>query len=510
MEKLRKLSFLLATIFILGALATKMARPEWELYSNIATGIGVLFFLISLYYERESLKNFFSARSTRYGFNAVLMCILMLALVVLGNWIISRRDWKYDATKNKAFSLSSLTINALKNLKQPVKITAFYTYGDDEAGRSKMATLLKDYEKQSDQLETRIVDPLRNMPLVRQYNVERNGTTIIESGNQKTTINSTSEEDITNAILKVSTQKQVVIYFLQGHNEPSISDFEGGGFSAVVEELKKSNYEVKELGDLASKAKIPEDASALIIATPTVALLDHEIKAIVDYLQAGGRALILDDPRADPSLSKVLAAFKVESATNIIIDNDCNFPLAGPVVPCVLPKLGTPVTREFDNRAVLFFPETKSISQSAEQDSKATYTVVTESSNTSWGETDKERAEFNEAQDKKGPLTTGLNITKPLEGDKKGETRITIYGDASFAQNQFVNWSPWNYRLFSNSVAWLTEQENLIHLPPKDAQSDVMMLPSTQLNYILLGVVIGMPLIVLVTGIVVWVRRKKL
>lgn len=511
MERLKKISFLLATIFILGALATKLARPEWQLYSNIATGIGVLFFLISLYYERASLKNFFSARSTRYGFNAVLLTLLMLALVVLGNWVISRHDWKYDATKNKTFSLSSLTINALKNLKQPVKITAFYTYADDDAGRNKMKTLLEDYEKQTDKLETKIVDPMRNLPLVRQYGIERNGTTIIESGNQKTTVNTTNEEDITNAILKISTSKQAILYFLQGHKEPSITDLEGGGFSAVVEELKKSNYQIKELADLSSKARIPEDCSALVIATPTVALLDHEVKAILDYLAKGGRALILDDPRADASVANLLAPYQVQSGSDIIVDNDCNFPLAGPVVPCVVAKLGTPVAREFDDRAVLFFPEAKSLSYTAEKDAKATYTVVAESSDKSWGETDKERAELNEGTDKKGPLTVGLLIEKPQEGaDQKGKTKIAIFSDASFAQNQFVNWSPWNFRLFSNSIAWLTEQENLIHLPPKSTQSDTMMLSSTQLNSILLLGVIGLPLIVLITGVVVWMRRKKL
>ncbi len=512
MEKLKKISFWLASIFILGALATKVMRPEWKLYSNIATVIGVLFFLLSLYNERASLKNFFSARSTKYGFNAVIMVILTLALVILANWVISRRSWKYDATKNKSFSLSSLTVNAVKNLKQPVKITSFYTYGDDDAGRNKMKTLLDDYKKHSDKLEVRLVDPYRNMPLVRQYGVEGNGTTIVESGSQKVTVNTTNEEDLTNAILKVSSAKQVTIYFLQGHKEPSISDMEGGGFSAVVEELKKSNYEIKELGDLAAKNKIPDDCSALIIGSPSVALLDHEITAIQNYLAGGGRALILDDPRADASLAKLLATYKVQSSNDIIVDNDCNFPLAGPVVPCIGPKLGTPLAREFDNRAVLFFPESKSLSYSDNQDAKATYTVVAESSKTSWGETDKERAAFDEGKDKKGPLTVGLTITKPVEGadQKSTGTRVVIFSDLSFAQNQFVNWSPWNYRLFSNSVAWLTEQENLIHLPPKSAQSDVMMLNSTQMNYILLLVVIGMPLAVLATGLYVWSRRKKL
>ena len=511
MEKLRKLSFPIAAVLILGALATKMARPEWKLYSNIATGLGVLFFLISLFFERQSLKGFFSARSTKYGFNSAVMILLMLAFVVIANWIIARHPLKYDATKNKTFSLSSLTINSVKNLKQPVKVTAFYTYGDDDAGRNKMKTLLDDYKKHSKLLETRVIDPMRNLPMVRQYGVERNGTTIVESGGQKTTVTTTNEEDLTNAILKVSSSKQVTIYFLQGHKEPSISDAEATGMSAVVEELKKSNYAVKELGDLSAKAKIPDDCTALIVASPSVALLDHEVKAILDYLAAGGRVLIMDDPRADVSLEKLLTPYHVQTSNDVVIDNECNFPLAGPVVPCVIPKLGTDVTREFDQRAYMFFPESKSMTYSDKEDSKATYTVVAESSDKAWGETDKEKANFEEGKDLKGPLTMGLTITKPVEGGKlSNQTKLIIFTDVSFSQNQFVNWSPWNFRILSNSIAWLTEQENLIHLPPKKAQTETMMLSSTQMNYILLLIVIGMPLIVLGTGIAVWMKRKKL
>src|SRR4029450_3316706 len=128
MEKLRKLSFPLAAVFILGALATKLARPEWKLYSNIATYLGIAFFLVSLYFERASLKGFFSARSTKYGFNSVVMILLMLGLVVIANWVVARHPLKYDSTKNKTFSLSSLTVTALENLKQPVKVISFYTY----------------------------------------------------------------------------------------------------------------------------------------------------------------------------------------------------------------------------------------------------------------------------------------------------------------------------------------------------------------------------------------------
>ena len=489
----------------------KMAKPEWQLYANIVVGLGAAFFLLSLYFERSSLKTFFSARSTRYGINSVVIVLLVLGLVGLINWIASRHEIKWDTTKNKQFSLSSLSVNAVKNLKKPVKITAFYSFqGEDDGSRQKMKTLLDDYSSHSKLLEAKIIDPLKNMPLVRQYGVEHDKTTIVESGNQKQTLTTTEEEDLTNAILKVSSNKQVTLYFMQGHGEPGIADADTGGMSGVVEQLKKSNYIIQELKDFAAKPKVPDDCSTLVLASPKVQLLDHEIKGVLDYLNAGGRALILDDPRSDASLAKIFAPYQVTPENDIVVDENCNFPLAGPVVPCVVPEAGTPVSREFDNRAVLFLPETRSLTY--KEGGNEVFTAVAKSTENAYGETDKEKASYDEGKDKKGPLTVGVLVTKPAEAKEKKnpETRLAIFGDASFAQNQFVGWSPYNYQFFANSLAWLTEQENLIHLPPRNTRNDVMTLSSTQLTYIWVLVLVVLPLAVLGTGIGVWVRRKKL
>ncbi|HEY4490823.1 MAG TPA: hypothetical protein VI958_02440, partial [Acidobacteriota bacterium] len=142
---------------------------------------------------------------------------------------------------------------------------------------------------------------------------------------------------------------------------------------------------------------------------------------------------------------------------------------------------------------------------------KVSYTAVAESAETSWGETDKQRAEFEEDKDKKGPLTVGLLVTKPVEGEKKRseETRLAVFGDADFVRNAYVN-IPGNGRILINSVAWLSEQENLIHLPPKNERSDVMMLSSSQLKWIAILMMLILPGAVLTTGISIWLRRKKL
>src|SRR5262245_685516 len=159
MEKFKKISFAVACLLIIAALALKMTKPEWQLYSNIAAGVGVLFFLVSLYFERKELKTFFTARSTRYGFNSFVMILLVLGIVALANWVINRHEIKWDTTKNKQFSLSDLTINSLKNLKQPVKITGFFTETQEPEQRARMKDLLDNYKPFSKNLEIKMIDP---------------------------------------------------------------------------------------------------------------------------------------------------------------------------------------------------------------------------------------------------------------------------------------------------------------------------------------------------------------
>ena len=509
MEKFKKISFALATLFIAAALAVKLTKPEWQQYATYAIGAGVAFFLLSLWFERSELKNFFTARSTKHGFNAVVLVIFVLAIVGLANWIVNRHPVKYDTTKNKQFSLSSLTISSLKDLKKPVKITAFFTEAQEEGNRAKMKDLLDNYKVYSKQLQIQLVDPLKNPRLTQQYGIETNGTTVLESEGQKTTISTTSEEDVTNAILQITSNKKTTVYFLQGHGEPSISNFENPGISQIVDELKKKNYVIQELKDLAATGKIPEDCNTLIIAGPAVTLLDHEIKAIQTYLDAGGRALVLDDPQADASLSKLLTTYGINSGSDVVVDDHYFFPLADIAVPLIVPKQGTPLTREFNMQ--MFFPVVRSLNYKESEGSKMTYTPVAESTQYSWAETDKEKAAFEEGKDTKGPVTVGLTATKTVDAkDKKSnEMRLVVFGDENFAENAFVG-IPGNKQILLNSVAWLTEQENLIHLPPRNDRSDILMLSSTQLNYTFVLIVLVLPGLVIAAGITVWIRRKKL
>ncbi|MDP4108856.1 MAG: ABC transporter, partial [Bacillota bacterium] len=63
--------------------------------------------------------------------------------------------------------------------------------------------------------------------------------------------------------------------------------------------------------------------------------------------------------------------------------------------------------------------------------------------------------------------------------------------------------------LFVNSLGWMCEHKNSISIHPKTLEAKVLTLPTADAarwSLLFVGVI---PLIFLVAGIVVWVRRKR-
>ena len=87
--------------------------------------------------------------------------------------------------------------------------------------------------------------------------------------------------------------------------------------------------------------------------------------------------------------------------------------------------------------------------------------------------------------------------------------RIVVFGDSDFASNAFYSQFG-NGDIFINSIDWVTEQEELINLTPKDNIQRLMVPPQSVIqNIILLVVVFVIPGLVLLAGVVVWVQKRR-
>jgi hypothetical protein len=211
------------------------------------------------------------------------------------------------------------------------------------------------------------VDADRQPARVKEYNVLNYGTVVMEYGGRRENVMSDREQDLTNALIKVTTGRQVKAYFVQGHGEKDSVGSDRNGYANAVELLKRDNYTVEKIVLAQSQEGVPADASVLIIAGPTTDYLKPEVDAIRTYLRKGGKALVMLDPpvgesiRPAPTLESLLKEWSITLGHDVVIDISGMGQLLGTdaSVPVVASYPNHPVTENFN--VLTAFPLRRSV-----------------------------------------------------------------------------------------------------------------------------------------------------
>src|SRR5207245_7565681 len=127
------------------------------------------------------------------------------------------------------------------------------------------------------------------------YNAKPMNHTLVSAGSHNEPLTGIGEQDVTNAIIKVTRDTVKAVCFVEGHGEKSIASGEQDGLEGGDKALKSEGYQTKTV-NLVSSGEVPSDCSVLVDAGPKQALFPQEAGFISKYLDGGGRALLLLDP----------------------------------------------------------------------------------------------------------------------------------------------------------------------------------------------------------------------
>jgi len=125
-------------------------------------------------------------------------------------------------------------------------------------------------------------------------------------------------------------------------------------------------------------------------------------------------------------------------------------------------------------------------------------------SDKSWGKKDiNSTTTEKEAGDIDGPFDVAVAIT-----DTQGESSAKI---VVFSSSGFVNVAGGgNIDLFMNSMNWVQDLKDNISVTPKDLTTQALEITQAQILGFSALVVIVIPGIVLIAGVVVWLKRRHL
>jgi gliding motility-associatede transport system auxiliary component len=560
-QKIKIMGYISPVVLFLG-LGTYYVSGLWGALSLSLTVLGVVMALVYVVVCQDDLKRVFSARSFRSGTNMLLVICVILSLVVVVNMIGYRNFSWQDVTVQKKYELSPLTmaiIDQVNDKKATVNVTSFFwTFIDRNLSQQQNQIQVRDNRRIEDKLHDllevygdicpninfRFLDPNRELVLSREYNIQRyrGNVTIVESGtNSEMIADVDTEEEVTNALIKVLSDERRVVYFLEGHQETDMDDGSPNGLMMAATAIRDQAYLTERLNVLETGG-VPEDCKVLIIAGPKKPLLAEELTMIDDYLAKGGRIMVTADPEYDADMLDWLLAWGIRLGDDIVVDNSTAGVRqgAGPTEPLLYSyDREHPITKDL-KRTFSTMPTVRSIRLETPGEDIEISVLATTSDN-SWGERDKEQISVRnptfDPSDLSGPVPVAVSMVKKLKESRPGFTEVfsgpgsnmpsqeelrkmrldkssvraqlVVFGDTHFASNSYLRYGG-NWDLFMNAVNWLIGDERLINIRPKDPEDQTIFINQLQAGRMKLIVQFLIPLIVLLLGAwVMAVRRLR-
>jgi gliding motility-associatede transport system auxiliary component len=451
------------------------------------------------------------ARQTKYTAYAALYIVVVLAIVSLANVLGNRYNKSYDATSNKRYSLSEQTAKIVKGLKEDAKITYF----DQGTRFDRAKDQLDMYANLSPKVHVEYVDVDKKPQLAREAGVKNYGTTIVQIGARKEEAKGTSEEDITGAMIRALKNNTRTVCFVTGSGEHRIDDSNRGGYSRLKDLLAKDEYTSKSI-DLLQKAEIPGDCTVVVVAGPSGDYQQSEVDAIKKYVEAGGRTLFLLDPPLKMGRSEIadndllaglLQSWGVTLEKDLILDLNPIGQLAGlgPQVALVTSYDSHAIVNEMKGSAT-GFPLARSLD--VKNADKTTVEKLFESSESSLATTklNSPSVDPNDPKNKKGPMTIAAAGSYKT-GKENTVGRFVVVGSSEWAANSFINFNG-NRDLAMNTMNWLSSDEDLISIRPKERDDRRITMTRAQMNWVRITSQFLFPLAVVIVGITVWWRRR--
>lgn len=476
----------------------------------------VLGSLLTIVYFALDIKNVFSflaSKGFRYGSNSILMSIIFLAILVFLQVIVSHKKVQFDITSDKKFTLSEQTVKILDNLKQKIQLVAFVDKNNVAA-----KDLFEQYKALTSNISYEVIDPNINPSRAKQYQVRELNTVVVVNGVKEEKINQINEEKLTNALIKVTKEGQKKIYFVQGHGEKLFSDFDKTGVSTLKGELEKQNYSIANLILLQVK-EIPSDAAVVIMAGIQKGLMPEEEKMLKAYLEKGGRVLAMVEPDSTAQAKAFFTNYNITVRNDVIVDKLSRAFGGDFLVPMVPNYNPHEITKSL--RAATFYPMASSLDLSKSGTNEITVEALANTTENSWGETNKELLKQNRAglepEDTRGPLTIAalakIKVKHNTEKDKKEEDKkeksgyLLAFSDSDFVSNGSLMLSG-NSDFALNSINWLAQEEDLIAIRPKDHKSTPMVLTEVQGRLLFWSNLIFLPLTVIILGTLIVGKRR--
>ncbi|HEV2330310.1 MAG TPA: Gldg family protein [Verrucomicrobiae bacterium] len=488
-----------------------------------------------------AVQSFSPARRWKIGLDVFVRSLLVLAVIVMVNYIGGLFSKQFFLSPQTGVKLSPHTVSILQSLTNHVDVTVYYD--KDDRMYSTVMALLDAYHRLDPRINIKVVDYLRDPAeaavIMQKYHLPAQGihqnelaakNLIIfdcdgharpipgESLVQLGATGMTKDKEIefapvafrgemafTATLLAVTNPKPFTAYYLMGQGEPSPVDTGDYGyvkFGAVLGENYVRLAPLTLLGDNG----VPSDCNLLIIAGPRQRFSDSDLAKIDHYISQGGRLLVMLDYFSlehPTGLEGVLADYDVNVGGDYVRDMNARegdgilVTTFNPKQPVVSPLIGSEL------ELILPRPVAPRSDPNAPPDAP-TVTPLAESSGSSY------------LSGERGVPPQSFPLMVAVEGNtaNKGAAnaagmRMIVVGDSMFLNNKCIEGAA-NRDFAGYAVNWLLDRPALLNgIGPRSMVEYRLSMTKTQLRNVRWLLIGALPASILTLGGLVWLRRRK-
>ena len=460
----------------------------------------------------------------------------VVAVAALANVALVRHDAHVDLTREQIFTPSREAEAVVDGLRQDVKLTYFFQAQDPAGKRAR--DMVQVLARRNPRLRVRTVDPDKQPTVADTFGVRIYNSAVLEAEGRRVEVKSTDENEIALGILRVLRQRVTTVCFMEGHTEYPIDNFEfhthfeglaghshGEGGSGVVlmkghgagrlrRALEAVGYDVRKIVTAALPA-IPPACAAVVDLNPRTTYLPGESEALAAYLAGGGAALLAYDLGfvIEPRLGVTLHRLGIVVEQSVTVDPLDHYS-TDPEVVAVPVYEAHPITRQV---ALSFFPGIRPITLLAPPPG-VTLSALFRSSEKSYTRAVRPAS----AREPDGPtggpgpataregrqvLAAAAEGAWPEAAGGSRSFRLVVIGDGDFASNSFLPYMA-NADLALSIVRWLVREEHTPSVAPRIPVPPLVLLTNRQMQRIFLVIEVLLPLAIVLTGGIVWWRRR--
>lgn len=295
---------------------------------------------------------------------------------------------------------------------------------------------------------------------------------------------------------------QPVVYALTGHGEEELPE-------TFADSLEKENITVEELS-LLNSAEIPEDAACLLVYAPQSDISEAERDTLADYVEGGGRLLVMAGPVEDgelPNFYSLLEPYGVTAAEGITVEGDqAHYVYPSPVA--LMPDLGeSDVTAPLAEEGYYVILPLAVGLEVGENTTSATVTSLLTTSDDAFSKPDGyDMATYEKEEgDIDGPFSLAVEVSYENGGGLIWVSSSTYLDDMYNAYSSGAN-----VNFTMNALSQLIGESETLSIRAKSLNYNYLTI-SDSVSGLLQVVMIGLiPLAFLGTGIIVVVRRRRL